>query len=569
MRPHRPSATRSHESAVCRSAAAGLLALSAALAAPPLAAELSAVRSVQLQQAPTGGLAGPESLLDNLGRRMAAGDFNGDGRDDLAVTEYDNDSVVLAGAVHVLYGAPAGLPAVEHVWYDFDPVTLLLDREVEDYFGSALAVGDFNADGFDDLAFGVIGEDDGAVNKAGAVLVVYGSADGLQTGTEPGTVAPRRFQLGTGGIGGGPAVADENFGWALAAGDYNGDGRDDLAVGIPFMNSGSGDQHSGRVLVIYAGASGLAAAGHVFLDQDTDIGGNAMVGTTNPSDHFGYALAAGDFNGDDVTDLGVGVPDEGQPDLAGCPNSSGAVQVIYGTLGNGLHPAGNQLWYEGNVDTGGACELNDQFGTALAAGDLTGDGADELAIGAPFEDFAALNSAGAITCLYGGVGVGISTFFSQLYFEDGLMPTGAVQDNDRFGFALEIGDFGTHSPDSGQKDLAVGIPNDNVWNGVTSINDAGSALLVPGSVLLSAGTARFFAPGLAGAAGTLETDLAFGSTLAGGDFDGDGHRDLAIGAPNTDGDDANQVGAVVVLRGALFADGFESHATTAWSDTEP
>ena len=150
--------------------------------------------------------------------------------------------------------------------------------------------GDFNADGFDDLAVGVPGEEVNSIRLAGAVNVIYGSASRLiATGNQ------LWHENSTG-------IADEveegdGFGQALTTADFNGDGFDDLAVGVPGENLGA-VVNSGAVNVIYGSASRLTATGN------QGIGGVAEGGA------FGSALAAGDFQGDGFDDLAIGTPFE-------------------------------------------------------------------------------------------------------------------------------------------------------------------------------------------------------------------------------------------------------------------
>lgn len=98
--------------------------------------------------------------------------------------------------------------------------------EADDAFGHALVAGDFDGDGYEDLAIGAMGEGFGSAPRAGAVTVLFGSDSGL---TASGS---QQWHQDSPGVPGG-SEPDDNFGEAVAAGDFNRDGCSDLAVGVP------------------------------------------------------------------------------------------------------------------------------------------------------------------------------------------------------------------------------------------------------------------------------------------------------------------------------------------------
>src|SRR5690606_31849592 len=101
-----------------------------------------------------------------------------------------------------------------------------------------------------------------------------------------------------------------------------------------------------------------------------------ILGTPQANDLFGYALATGDFDGDGLDDLAVGV----SQDRASGEDGAGAVNVLYGHAG-GLADPRNQLWHEDSPGVLGTGEPFDFFGAAGAAGDVDGGGLDDLATG--------------------------------------------------------------------------------------------------------------------------------------------------------------------------------------------
>lgn len=418
----------------------------------------------------------------HIAKAEAAGgcDFNSDGFADLAagVPKEDIGHDNNAGAVMVLPGAAAGLTTVGASGWDQGNAGIKGDRRSGENLGTSLACGDFDGDGFSDLATGSPG--------SGEINIIPGSATGL---TDLGD------QLLIGG-------ASQGSGAALAAGDFDADGFADLAVGHP---SGQG-----AVSVFYGSDSGLG--GEEIWSQDS----NDMKGVAENGDEFGATLVSGDFDGDGFDDLAVGAPGEAS-DVPG----SGAVNVIPGSSG-GLTGLGDQIWSQASGGVAGVTEPGDRFGAALAAGDVNGDGVDDLAIGVPEEDEGAVADAGTIHVLM-GTGSGLTATGAQKWWQDAPDVPGTVEEGDLFGAALAIGDF----DGDGFGDLAVGVPDEDV----VSDDDAGAVTVFHGSEsgTTAAGSSNWN-QGTDGVKGERESGDRFGFALATSDYDGDGMADLAIGA---------------------------------------
>jgi hypothetical protein len=417
-------------------------------------------------------------------------DLNGDGVSDLAIGAPRAEGQ--RGRVDVYYGSSTGFPAT--------PSVVLRGQAMGDSFGSAVAsAGDTNGDGFSDLIVGA--------NAAtpGQVTVFYGSAIGIST-------TPNLTVLGEN--------AGEAFGATFASiGDGNGDGFADVVIGAP--NAGRGSPALSGAAVVYVGtADGLSRS------PSFTVRGSAF------QDFLGSAVAgAGDINGDGFADLAIGA----RGFSTGGNSAAGQVRIFLGRAAGFADPP--------HLVIDGAAALL-QLGSAIAgAGDTNGDGYSDLAIGIPYASPGGRSSAGQVI-VYRGSGSGFTGSAPERL--DG--PLGGAN----FGAALAgVGD----SDGDGFAELAVGLPRSEHMG----ISDVGAVAVYYGT------PTTFSARSSAWLQGSGQEE--FGTTIVGGDTDGDGWADVIVGANR--GDNIRlRAGRAAVFRGGRGALSTASVRTFLGSDTD-
>jgi hypothetical protein len=479
-------------------------------------------------------------------------DFNGDGNADLVIgVPFEQVDGEQAGAINVLYGTDDGLDDDDDELFDRDTSGVPGLPDEGDEFGHVLAAGDFNNDGNADLAIGAPSDEVDGVDGAGSVTILYGSDDGLDTDDS------QFWSQGSSGIEDDLDV-DDNFGYALITGDFDGDNYDDLAIGVPGEDV-SGEDDAGLIHVIYGSADGLAADRDQIWHQGTD----GVTGRLEDGDGFGASLAAGDFDADGPDDLAIGVPGE---DLDNTEDA-GWVHVLYGTTdggsvarstpgsSRGLSSDDEQVWHQDIDGIEGDAESHDEFGFALTVGDFDHDGKDDLAAGVPGEDINSRNAAGAVNTIYGSSS-GLTRDGDQFWHLDKAGIEDESDEDDRFGEALAAGDF----DEDGRDDLAIGAPGGDVQGD----ESAGQVHVLYGKDSgLSSDDDQRWTQNTQGIEGIAEAHDRFGQALTTGDYDGDGTADLSIGVPFEDIGSIDDAGAVNVIYGD-DSDGLDDEDNQFW-----
>ena len=455
-------------------------------------------------------------------------DFDGDGYADLliGVPEEALGTRSNAGTVVVLPGSTVGLRSFGYM-SDTQSALGFAASPAGARYGQALATGDFDGDGYTDAAFGSPDDIEGG-ESGGSVVVAYGGPEGLASGR-----TPLRITQTTTGMPGTPE-AEDDFGAALAAGEFNCDAYDDLAIGTPGEND-----DEGHVYVIYGSSTGLRTSGGVTV-QDFEQDDTSSGSVSEDGDRFGDALLAGDFRNAGCEDLVVGVPEES---LDG-DSAAGLVEIINCSCGGGLTTT-SRVFTQDTDDIPGSPEAGDRFGATLARGNFNNDDYEDLVIAAPDEAIDSVSGTGYLFVLLGGP-TGPSpdnTAGTRIdwHADSGPLDFGTGT-GDAFGAALTASDF----DNDGFDDLAVGIPGRSVGGD----NNAGAVAILFGSSggvtglrtsLLSQDDSRWMG---------AESGDRFGAALASGDFNADGFADLAASAPDETLSGAGDAGATIVFLGS-------------------
>ncbi len=500
-----------------------------------------------------------------------AGDINGDGIDDLIIgaKRADPDGNIQAGSSYVVFGRDVSVAG------DF-PATLDLSTldgsngfrldgvAAGDYSGVTVSsAGDINGDGIDDLVIAASNASPGGINSAGSSYVVFGR-DVSAVGNFPAVVKLADLDGSDGFRIDGVAAFDQAGYSASFAGDINGDGIDDLILGAQFADSNVPSTGSG--FVVFGRDVSVVGDFPATLNlSDLDGSNGFRMDGVATGDRTGRSVsAAGDINGDGIDDLIIGAL-RADPDGI---SDAGSTYVVFGrdVSAVGEFPATLSL---SSLDGGNGfrlagVELEELSGAVVsAAGDINGDGIDDVIISALGADPDGNTNAGSSYVVFGRDVSAVGDFPATLYLSSLDGSTGfrldGVAPGDSSGDSVSAADVNGDGID----DLIIGAGGASP----DGIHSAGSTYVVFGRDVSAAGEfpATMNLSTLDGTNGfridgVANSDNAGYSVSGAGDINGDGVDDVIIGAFLASPGGITEAGSIYVVFGSdtLFADGFES-----------
>ena len=443
------------------------------------------------------------------GSVASAGDFNGDGIDDMIIgARFYND---MTGRAYILYGRENWSSSVNLAELDGTNGFIIDGLPTYNFslFGESVAsAGDFNADGLDDIIIGARGVE----YATGAAYIIFGTTDEIPSPFDLNTLNGSNGLVIKGVTGG-----DETGYSVDGIDDFNGDGIDDVIVGAMSADVEIGnDDNRGKTFVLFGKAGGYSSP--LELSTMTADRGLVYFGAAD-RDQAGWSVAgSGDVNGDGLADIVIGAPHIAPDNV-----NYGQVYVVFGTTVQSAVPV-PLASLDGasgfKVDSG--LSESAYFGTSVAgAGDINADGFADVIIGAYF----AFDQAGRAYVIYGAeAGFPPAIIAEALNGQEGFK----LVCSEGGYCGLSVAGIGDLNGDS-YADVAVGAPNKSpgsLLSGQTFVV-YGRPLAFPAELHLEDldGNAGFKINGVA------EFDASGTSVASAGDVNNDHVDDLIIGAP--------------------------------------